>query len=100
MFGYMTIAQNKLTKEQFARFKQGYCGLCRSLGKRYGQLERLTLSNDMTFLALLLSSLYEPREESGALFCPKKTTKGHTEDIRDADGYVLFPPSPKGSAPR
>lgn len=70
MFGYMTVAQNKLTKEQFARFKQGYCGLCRSLGKRYGQLERLTLSNDMTFLALLLSSLYEPREESGALFCP------------------------------
>jgi len=75
MFGYMTIAPKDMTKEQLARFRQGYCGLCRSLGKRYGQLERLTLSNDMTFLSLLLSSLYEPAEERGALRCPLHPVK-------------------------
>ena len=39
-----------------------YCGLCREIKTEYGQLPRLSLSNDLTFLAMLLGSLYEPGE--------------------------------------
>jgi hypothetical protein len=45
------------------RYQAYYCGLCRTLKERYGDLGRLTLSNDMTFLLILLSSLYEPEED-------------------------------------
>ena len=59
MFGYLTPALNVLTDEQKNRYRLFYCGLCRSL-ERYGQKGRMTLSHDMTFLAILLSSLYDP----------------------------------------
>lgn len=48
---------------EFGRYKAFYCGLCRRLGKNNGAVSRLTLSYDMTFLILLLSSLYEPEEQ-------------------------------------
>lgn len=69
MFGYLAAAPEKLTEEQFARYRAGYCGLCRCLKERNGQLSRLTLNYDMTFLVLLLGSLYEPEERSGESLC-------------------------------
>lgn len=38
-----------------------YCGLCRSLGERYGLAARFTVSYDLTFLAMLLSDGAESR---------------------------------------
>ena len=60
MFGYITPVLNALSDESKARYRSVYCGVCHSLLGRYGQAARLTLSNDMTFLAVLLDSLYEP----------------------------------------
>ena len=65
MFGYLTADTATLTEEQLKRYQACYCGLCRSLEKRHGQLSRLTLNYDVTFLVLLLSSLYEPAETAG-----------------------------------
>ena len=62
MFGTMTVCSAGLTEEQLARYRAVYCGLCRTLGERSGQASRLTLNYDMTFLCLLLTSLYEPEE--------------------------------------
>lgn len=70
MFGYIDLNPKSLTQEQTGRYKAWYCGLCREIRNRYGQLGRMVLSNDMTFLAVLLSSLYEPEEESGSAVCP------------------------------
>ena len=70
MFGYIDLNPKKLTPEQTGRYKAWYCGLCREIRNRYGQLGRMVLSNDMTFLTVLLSSLYEPEEESGSANCP------------------------------
>ena len=67
--GQVLICPEKLTEEQFARYRAGYCGLCRCLKERNGQLSRLTLNYDMTFLVLLLGSLYEPEERSGESLC-------------------------------
>ena len=69
MFGVVVANLEALTEEQRARYKGAYCGLCRTLQQRHGDLSRLTLNYDMTFLVLLLSSMYEPEEESGTGRC-------------------------------
>lgn len=71
MFGYLTADISSLSQEQYQRYKACYCGLCRSLKERHGQLSRLSINYDVTFLILLLSSLYEPEERSGEDTCPR-----------------------------
>ena len=70
LFGYITINSEALSDEEKARYRTYYCGLCRALNQKYGTLSRLTLSNDMTFLGLTLSSLYEPAALESAGVCP------------------------------
>lgn len=69
MFGYLTADTRFLTREELARYKACYCGLCRFLQERHGSLARLTLNYDMCFLVLLLQSLYEPDEICGEGTC-------------------------------
>lgn len=59
MFGYINVNQDKLNEEQKNYYQGFYCGLCASLKKRYGNISRLALNNDLCFVALLLTSLYE-----------------------------------------
>lgn len=59
MFGYVLIHEKSLTPEAAARYQAEYCGLCRRLGALHGLRGRFVLSYDLTFLALLLDSLYE-----------------------------------------
>lgn len=77
MFGYVLTNCKTLTEEQRKRFRAMYCGMCRTLRQRHGNLERLSLSNDMTFLALLLSALYEPEETLGRERCALHPAKAH-----------------------
>ena len=83
MFGYLTACAQALGEEQAKRYKSFYCGVCMSLKRRHGQLSRLTLNYDLSFLVLLLGSLYEPeeeREESCCIVHPfKKQEKISTE---------------------
>ena len=69
MFGYLTARTDLLDEERAAHYKAGYCGLCRSLRARHGLSAALTLNYDVSFLVLLLSSLYEPEEKSGSGPC-------------------------------
>ncbi len=69
MFGYITCIRSKLSKEEQERYQRIYCGLCRNLKMRYGELERMSLSYDMTFVILFLSSLYEPAETKASFRC-------------------------------
>lgn len=77
MFGYIAPVLSALTEEQKQRYRSFYCGLCHSLRTRHGQAGRLSLSNDMTFLALLLSSLYEPESSSSVSRCGIHPLKQH-----------------------
>lgn len=70
MFGYVIANEIDLTEEERSRYRGFYCGLCRTLGERYGQLSRLGLTFDLTFLVIMLSSLYEPEESTGEKACP------------------------------
>ena len=69
MFGYVVADRSNLTQVQVARYRECYCGLCRAIGQRHGQHSRLSLTYDMTFLVLLLDSLYEPHVDAGASRC-------------------------------
>lgn len=69
MFGYVVADPTTLDEAQLQRYRGCYCGLCRSIGSNYGFLQRLALNYDMTFLVLLLSSLYEPEETEGCGRC-------------------------------
>ena len=70
MFGYVIANWKELDNLQRERYGSVYCGICRSIHDRCGQLPRLVLRYDMAFLALLLMSLYEPEETAGAKHCP------------------------------
>lgn len=60
MFGYVTINKMELKFKEYYNYKAYYCGLCKSLKENYSNISRMTLNYDMTFLILVLSSLYEP----------------------------------------
>ena len=53
MFGYVRPCVPELRVRENEIYRAAYCTLCRTLGRRYGLLARLTLSYDFTFLALL-----------------------------------------------
>lgn len=69
MFGYIHIYKPELKVREFETYQASYCGLCRSLKKRHGRIGQMTLRYDMTFLALLLTGLYEPKTVSGHCRC-------------------------------
>ncbi len=75
MFGFVMASTQELTKAQQQRYHGVYCGICRSIGASDGQLCRLGLSYDMAFLAMLLESLYEPRQTQGAGRCIRHALK-------------------------
>lgn len=70
MFGYILPSLESLGEEEKARYHAVYCGVCRSIRARYGQRCRLAVSYDMTFLAMVLGSLYEPEERCEQKRCP------------------------------
>jgi len=60
MYGYVLVNKPELKFKEFDIYRSYYCGLCEALGERYGMKGKLAISYDMTFLVLLLNSLYEP----------------------------------------
>jgi hypothetical protein len=61
MFGYVLPEKPEMKIREYELFRAFYCGVCKSIGKRYGQFQRLTLNYDSTFLALLLHSLTDDK---------------------------------------
>ena len=54
MFGYVRPASPELRVRELEMFKALYCGICHTLGKRYGLSARFVLSYDFVFLCSLL----------------------------------------------
>ncbi len=63
MLGYVMAEKAELKMREFEVYSGYYCGLCKSVGARYGQISRFTLSYDFAFLALLLASLDEENDQ-------------------------------------
>ena len=65
MFGYVLPPLEALPREEAERFRRVYCGLCHTLGRRYGPGARMILNYDFTYLAILLSEPEEPSAYEG-----------------------------------
>jgi len=62
MFGYIRPAKEELKLKEFTIYKSIYCGLCKEIKNKYGNIPRLALTYDMTFFALLGISLSQDQE--------------------------------------
>ena len=78
MFGYVVANKPELKMREFHKYKAYYCGLCKVLREKYGLSGQMTLTYDMTFLVILLTSLYESEtqlEEKRCIVHPVKKQK-------------------------
>ena len=69
MFGYVIINKGDMKFKEFDVYHSYYCGLCRTLKNRYGVFGQISLTYDMTFLVMLLTSLYEPDTKEDTTTC-------------------------------
>ena len=88
IFGYVVANTNKLTSEEKEQYRAYYCGLCRTLGKRHGIISRITLTYDMTFLVLFLSSLYRKNTAIAVERCAVHPMKQHKYLQNDITEYA------------
>lgn len=86
MFGYVRINKMDLTFREYENYKGYYCGLCRYLKKNHGEISRLGLNYDITFLIILLTSLYKPNTkiiEETCIVSPFKEKKKIINEITE-----------------
>lgn len=88
MFGYVVINQQELKFREYDLYRSYYCGLCRVLKKRYGGIGQITLSYDTTFLAMLLSGLYEPAETCTTCRCVAHPLERHAVRTSEYTDYA------------
>ena len=77
MFGYITVDREELKIKDFDRYRAYYCGICQDLKESCGQLSRMTLTYDMTFLAILLTGLYEGHDKHELHYCAAHLGQKH-----------------------
>jgi len=61
MYGYVVPVKAELGQADFCLYRAFYCGICKSIGKQYGQMPRFTTSYDITFLSVLLHDVTKQR---------------------------------------
>ncbi|MDD5866772.1 DUF5685 family protein [Lachnospiraceae bacterium YH-ros2228] len=91
MFGYVNANKKSLAEKDQKTYQSYYCGLCQKLKEIAGSKGQVLLNYDLTFLALLLSGLYEPREESRLFTCalhPKQKKLVVSSEIMDYCAYM------------
>lgn len=69
MFGYIIANKPELKIREYYEYRAYYCGLCKALHEKSGVRGQFSLSYDLTFLALMLSALYEPVESEVSCRC-------------------------------
>lgn len=88
MFGYITINKDEMKIKDFKKYQSYYCGVCHSLKERYGFVGQVTLTYDMTFLAVLLSSLYEDQTPAQKHRCAPHPLKKHDAIYNEFTDYA------------
>ncbi len=88
MFGYVTIHKPELKIKDFNEYQAYYCGLCHSLKEQFGMIGQATLTYDMTFLIILLTSLYEKKPVVYKERCILHPTKKHAALINEYTEYA------------
>ena len=69
MTGYVVADLQELKLREHRIYQGYYCGMCKSIGRRHGQIPRMGLSYDSVFLALVLAALSEEPETIRQAHC-------------------------------
>lgn len=77
MFGYIIVNKAEMKFKEFDIYHSFYCGICRELKRKYGVRGQISLSYDMTFLAILLTGLYEPQTKQSSCKCALHPFESH-----------------------
>ncbi len=88
MFGYIIVNKPEMKFKEFDFYQSYYCGLCKTLQEQYGRRGQITLSYDMTFLILLLTSLYEPETIVSSQKCMAHPFEKHPARINQFSRYA------------
>lgn len=78
MFGYISPLQGELKLNELAIYRAYYCGVCKEIGRKLGQVARFTLSYDCTFIAILLESICVEKNVITTERCPRHPFKKHS----------------------
>lgn len=70
MRGYVTIDKPELKVREYDLYTAYYCGVCKSIGRRYSQVPRLALTYDAAFMAALFGSIGSEGKEVKRFRCP------------------------------
>ena len=87
MFGYVLVNKPELKIKEFDRYKSYYCGLCHKLKERHGNLGRMTLNFDMTFLVMLLADLYDAKDVETCSRCIVHPVNKHCSRVNEVTEY-------------
>lgn len=88
MFGYININKPELKMKEYYEYRAYYCGLCNTLKNRFGRFGQMTLTYDMTFLIILLSSLYESKTTCEKRRCLAHPTTKHAMLVNEITEYA------------
>ena len=88
MFGYVRINKMDLTFREFDVYKGYYCGLCKYLKQNHGEISRLSLNYDITFLILLLTSVYRPKSNITQEVCIANPIKKKARIVNEVTEYA------------
>lgn len=88
MFGYIQIRKPELKVKDYEVYHGFYCGLCSELKHQYGFMGQLTLTYDMTFLVLLLSSVYDISPQKRQERCMMHPGKKHLRLSNEVTEYA------------
>ncbi|MDO4622701.1 MAG: DUF5685 family protein [Eubacteriales bacterium] len=69
MFGYIMADRDEMKGKDMDRYRAFYCGVCREIRDAHSESARLLLTYDMTFLAILLTGLYEDETKESEVRC-------------------------------
>ena len=95
MFGYVRPRKDELKVRDWEAYQAVYCGLCHTLGRRYGLLPRMFLNYDFVFLVMVLDGGKAPPviHRRRCLACPlrgKPSCQGGQALERAADESVIL----------
>lgn len=87
MFGYVRTNKMELKQREIIAYKGYYCGICKTLKKEYGERSRMALNYDTTFLQILLTDLYEPKDNHTMERCMSHPHKKETVIVNEISSY-------------
>jgi len=79
---------NDLSEENKKEYRAQYCGMCHSLGKRYGIISKMSLNFDMTFLSMVLQETYGEKVKVNEAKCLPHMIKKHRYVLSEYTDYA------------